>query len=162
MKRVAEKQFDDELAGLELRGETAKAGFVGVRRHAEGQLIAKFLGEFLFEAERGLIVELVVALSQAERSSQIFLRQSLHPDQQAALVICTTRPLVNTTVNLFPAAKIEIADAKVGAFRNEKRLLQRGEQIGFDVVEDSRHGCSLARESALFGDCPLWELWCLK
>jgi hypothetical protein len=27
-------------------------------------------------------------------------------------------------------------------------LLQRGKQIGFDVVEDSRHGCSSARESA--------------
>jgi hypothetical protein len=30
-------------------------------------------------------------------------------------------------------------------------LLQGGKQIGFDVVEDSRHGCSLACESALSG-----------
>jgi hypothetical protein len=29
-------------------------------------------------------------------------------------------------------------------------LRQRGEQIDFDVVEDSGHGCSLACESALF------------
>jgi hypothetical protein len=66
-------------------------------------------------------------------------------------VIRATRPLVNTTVNLFPAAKIEIADAKVGVVRNKKRLLQRREQFSFDIIEDSRHGCSLARESALSG-----------
>ena len=60
----------------------------------------------------------------------------------------TARPLLDAAVNLFPAAKIEIADTKVGAVRNQKRLLQCRKQIGFDVVEDSRHGCSSARESA--------------
>ena len=64
MKRVAEEQLDDELARLELRGETVKAGFVGVCGNAEGELVAKLLSQFLLEAERGLVVELVVALSQ--------------------------------------------------------------------------------------------------
>ena len=126
VKRMTEEKFDDELPRLDLRRQSAQSHFVSVRRHAEGQLIAKFLGQFLFETKRSLIVELPVTLSQAERSPQIFLRQPLHPNQQAALVIRATRPLVNTTVNLFPAAKIEIADAKVGAGGNEKRLLQRG------------------------------------
>ena len=64
------------------------------------------------------------------------------------------RPLLDKTVNRLPAAQIEVADAEVSALRDEKRLLQGGKQIGFDVVEDSRHGCSLACESALSGDCP--------
>ena len=160
---MSEEKFDDELPGLDLRRQSAQSHFVSVRRHAEGQLIAKFLGQFLFQTKRSLIVELVLTLSQAERSTQIFLRQPLHPDQQAALVIRATRPLVNTTVNLFPAAKIEIADAKVGAGGNREAFAP--------MQEANRLRCCrrfeawlfvCARISLLCGDCLLWELWCLK
>src|SRR5579862_697829 len=150
---MPKEQFDHKLPGLELCSQAPQSNFVGVRGHAEGQLIAKILGEFLLETKSGLIVELVLALSKAESCSQFFLWKPLHPDEQPALAIRAARPLVNTSVDLFPAAKIEIPDTKIGAHGDKKCLLQCGEQICFDVVEDSRHGCSLARESALSGDC---------
>jgi hypothetical protein len=51
----------------------------------------------------------------------------------------TAGPVVNVAVDGFPSAQIEIPDAEIGALRNLQRLLQGGEQGGFDVVEDARH-----------------------
>ena len=49
------------------------------------------------------------------------------------------RPILYETVNRFPTAQIEVADAKVGTLRNCKGIPQRGEQLGFDVVENAWH-----------------------
>ncbi len=51
VERVAEMEFDNELACLELRGEPAQAGIVLVGRGAEGELVAEFLGELAFESD---------------------------------------------------------------------------------------------------------------
>jgi len=110
-----------------------------------------------------LVVELVMTLSERERGAKFVLRQPLHPNEQSALTPRAACPFLNVSINRLPATQVEIADAKVGPRGNEKGLLQCREQISFDVVENSRHGCSLARESACCsGDRPLWELWCLK
>ena len=67
-----------------------------------------------------------------------------------------------TPMGAVPAAEIEIADAEIGAVRKLERLPEGKQKLQRDVVEDARHGCSLARESALLWRLSLWELWCLK
>ena len=44
-------------------------------------------------------------------------------------------PLFNQRVDRFPAAQIEIADAEVGALGDLKRVPQRWQEVGGDVVE---------------------------
>src|SRR2546426_7877953 len=44
---------------------------------------------------------------------------------QAAAISLTAWPSLYVGVELFPSAKIEVTNAKVGAVRNLKRLLQR-------------------------------------
>ena len=51
----------------------------------------------------------------------------------------TSAPLFHITIELFPSAKIEIADAEVSAVRHPQRLLKFGKKKLLDIVEDSWH-----------------------
>ena len=45
VQRVAQEQLDDDLLGLDLRGEPAQPGFVLVGRRADRELVAELFGE---------------------------------------------------------------------------------------------------------------------
>ena len=63
MQRVTKEELDDELACFELSGQTPKPGFVFVGRNTERQLVAEFLGEFLLQPKRRLVVDRLVAMN---------------------------------------------------------------------------------------------------
>jgi hypothetical protein len=47
--------------------------------------------------------------------------------------------LLDTRIDGFPAAQVEIANTEVGPFRYQKGLLKSREQCGFNVVENAGH-----------------------
>jgi hypothetical protein len=66
----------------------------------------------------------------------------LHPDEETALVILAAGPFVHVRIDLLPPAEIEVTDAEIRAFGNDKGLLQSGEQLCLDVIENAGHGRS--------------------
>lgn len=48
-------------------------------------------------------------------------------------------PLLDEGIELFPATEVKVTDAKICPLRLCKYLLQRGEKIPLDIVEDSGH-----------------------
>jgi len=56
------------------------------------------------------------------------------------LVAWATGLVLNQSVDLFPSAEIEIADAEIGSGRQLYRLAKGGEKLLVDIVEDSRQG----------------------
>jgi hypothetical protein len=163
VERVPKEQLHDHLAGLELRGETAQTGFILIRGRAEGELGAELLRQLALQPDDGLLADLLLMRQQAVGLPEFLLRHTLHPDKQSALAALAARPLVNQRINRLPAAQIEIANAEVRAVGEFKGLPQGGQQLLRDVIEDARHGCSLARESALSGmACPPWDYRCLE
>jgi hypothetical protein len=56
------------------------------------------------------------------------------------LVAWATGLVLNQSVELFPSAEIEIADAEIGSGRQLYRLAKGGEKLLVDIVEDSRQG----------------------
>ena len=80
-----------------------------------------------------------MVLGNAQRLAQFVLRQPLHPDEQPALVPLTAGPFLDEMIELLPAAEIEIPDAKIRTITQLHRLLQRGQQSAFNVVEYARH-----------------------
>lgn len=136
---IAEKQFDDDLFGPELRAQAAQAGLVRVRRRAERQLLAELGGDAGFEAAGGLVVHLRLVGQQAQRVAQLVLRDALHPDEQAAARAVAARPSIDDRINAPPPTQIEVADAEICALGDRERTAQRREQPLVDVVKDSRH-----------------------
>ena len=49
-----------------------------------------------------------------------------------------TRPVLDLRINRFPAPKIEVADAEVGALRDIQRLAQSRKKFEFNVVNFAR------------------------
>jgi hypothetical protein len=55
------------------------------------------------------------------------------------LVAVAAGPGFDAGVESLPAAKIEVADAEVGAITKLKGLVESGKKLGFYVVKDARH-----------------------
>src|SRR3972149_6460774 len=110
---MAQKQFDDHFFRLDLSGHPPKASLVPVRGRPDRQLIAKALDNFFSETNNGCLVHLALILHQAKQGMYFLLGDSLHTDEQTTTVAFTARPLLDAGVQRFPAAKIEIAHAKV-------------------------------------------------
>lgn len=113
MERVPEMELHDDLARLELRGQSAQARLVVVGRSANRELRAELLGQPSLQANDGLIADLLFLRQETVGFAEFVLRQSLHPDQQAALLPRSARPFFNQCINGFPAAQIEVADAEI-------------------------------------------------
>jgi hypothetical protein len=112
---VTEEKPYDDLARLELGREAAQAGFVLVGGGAEGELGAKILGETPLQTNDRLLADLVLLRQEAVGETQFVLREPLHTDEETALRALAARPFFDEAVDCFPAAQIEVADAKVGA-----------------------------------------------
>jgi hypothetical protein len=139
MERMTKEQLDDDFLGLDLMSQPTQAGFVFVRRGADGQLLAEFLGQFLFQPEGGLVVDFPVAVEQAHRRPQLLGRRTVHPDQQPAAVTVTAGPAFDELVKLLPAPQVEVADAEIGPIRDFQGLPQGRQKQLLDVVEDAGH-----------------------
>ncbi|OYV91914.1 MAG: hypothetical protein B7Z73_05245, partial [Planctomycetia bacterium 21-64-5] len=63
----------------------------------------------------------------------------MYANQQSAAVPRTTGPAFDQLVDLLPAAKIEIANTKVGPIGDCQSLAQRRQELLVDIVEDARH-----------------------
>ena len=61
MERVAEEEFYDNLPGFELIRKAAEAGLIGVCGGTECELRPEFLRQAAFQANNGLIADLVFA-----------------------------------------------------------------------------------------------------
>jgi hypothetical protein len=84
---MSEKQFNNDLACLELHGQASQAHFIRVCRCSQHQLLAKMLSEFLLETERCLVVDAVVRSKNSQGFSKVILRQALHANKQAATTV---------------------------------------------------------------------------
>ena len=139
VKRVAQEQLDDHLAGPDLGGQPAQAGLVFVGGSADRELVAELLGQLLLEAEGRLVVDAVVALTRlsATRSSSCGSRCMPTSSRQQ----CPSPPAQRSTqlVELLPAAQVEVADAEVGAVGELQGLPQGRQERLLDVVEDAGH-----------------------
>ena len=140
MERVPEMKLHDNLARLELSGESAQGCFVVVRRSADRKLDAELLGQSTLQSNNCLITDLVLMRQEAVGFAKLILRQSLHPDQETALLPSSARPFFNQTVDGFPTAKIEVTHAEVRTLRDFECFPQGRQEVEGDVVEDSRHG----------------------
>jgi hypothetical protein len=114
---MAQKKFDDDLLGTKLCGETAEPNLIFVCRNPNHELLAKILCQFLFQANRRLVINVVPVLEHAQRGAQILLRKSLHSDQQATTMPWPSRPTVNILIKCFPAAQVEVTNTKVSMVR---------------------------------------------
>jgi len=92
MKRVAQKQFDNNLFIFNLSGEATKPYFILACGYACSQLITKFFCQPFFQAKSGLIVYSRFLPGDRKSLSQFFLRKALHPNKQPAAVPFTTGP----------------------------------------------------------------------
>jgi hypothetical protein len=124
---MAEEQFYDHLPSLELGREAAKASFVGIRGGTESELGTKFLSETPLQTDDRLLADLVLLWQKAVGEAQFILGEALHPDKKAALTTLSPRPFFDVFVNRFPAAEIEIANAKIRPTRHQQCLLKRGQ-----------------------------------
>ena len=59
---MPEEQLDDDLACLQLPGQTLQANLVVIGGRTEGQLVPELLGKLPLEPQRRLIVELIETL----------------------------------------------------------------------------------------------------
>lgn len=90
-------------------------------------------------APSSLVVDRLLSADQAEALAEFVLGEALHADHEPALFCLSARPAFDVRVDGLPTAKVEVADTEIGALGNEERLLQSGEQVGFDVVENAWH-----------------------
>ena len=139
VQRMAEEELDDDFPRPDLRRQPAQAGLVSIGRRTQGQLFAEFLGQPFLEARRRLSVECAAAPRQTMGEAYLLVRQPLHADEQPAASPGAARPSFDVLVDGAPAAQIEIADAEIRALGHGQGFRQRGEQVLFDVVENSRH-----------------------
>ena len=95
------------------------------------------------------MVEGAAAPRQTVGEAYPLVRQPLHADEQPAASPGAARPSFDVFVDGAPAAQIEIADAEIRALGHGQGLRQRGEQVLFDVVEDSRHAPGSSRYSRI-------------
>lgn len=63
----------------------------------------------------------------------------MHTNQQSTAITITAWPTLNERIDLLPAAKVKITDAKVGSIGDCQSFTQGRQKLLIDVVEDSRH-----------------------
>ena len=144
MEGVPKVEFHDHLTRLELGREASQSGFIVIGRGTHRELGTKLLGQPTFQADDSLIAHLFLVRQQAVGLPQILLRQTLHADQQSALLSQPPTPPFNQRIDRLPAAQVEITDTEVGSFGDFYRLPQSGQEFEFDVVENAWHyGCLL-------------------
>ena len=79
VQRIANEKLDDELAGLDLRLESLQTGLVLVAGGAGGQLLPELFFCCLPAQPPSLLgIHEIVAAQQAERRTQLVVRQPLH------------------------------------------------------------------------------------
>jgi hypothetical protein len=76
---------------------------------------------------------------ETESGTKIRGRECLHTDKEPATVAFTTTPLLDIVIELFPAAHIEVADAKVGSLTDRECVLQGWKQFFFYVIKNAWH-----------------------
>ena len=145
---MREEELHHQLPGAELEGETPQRGFIVRSGAAPGQLIAELIGGLFAHPAGGGVVEELSAPYPLQGFTQIGFLQSLHPDQQAALMAVTARPVLYHRINRLPAAQVEVADGEIRTLAECQRLPQRGQKLRLDIVKDSRHG------ALVFGTMP--------
>jgi hypothetical protein len=67
------------------------------------------------------------------------LRKALHSNKKTTALSVTSRPFFDVFVELLPAAKIEVSNAKVGSVRDCKSGFERWEKLLVNVVKNPRH-----------------------
>jgi hypothetical protein len=127
------------LSCAESLRKPAQARLVLVGWGANRELRTELLGQPAFQADDGLIAYLVLLWQEAVGFAQLLLRQPLHADKKAALLAGPACPFFNQLIDGFPPAKIEVADAEVGALRDIERLAQSRKEFEFNVVKDAWH-----------------------
>ena len=80
MERVTQEKLYNQFLFPDLAGETAQSDFVVVCGYTDGDLLAKFLGQSIFEAKRGLIIEFTVTFGETQRAEKLILRELRHAD----------------------------------------------------------------------------------
>ena len=123
MELVTEKKLDRNPAALELGAQPAQASFVCVGGGPESELEAKLLRHAALEADSDLVTHLIVAGREAVGLAELVLGETLHADEEPALVSGPAGPVVDEVVDGFPAAEIEVADA--GSQRSWRLLRYR-------------------------------------
>src|SRR6266478_6525059 len=106
---MPQEKLDDNLPCLQLRNQPTQTSLIVIGRRTKRELVAEFLRQFPFEAQRGLIVDAVPAWDKAKRQPQLVLRQPLHAHEEPALSARSSTPFGNYIVDRLPAAKIEVA-----------------------------------------------------
>ncbi|MGZ6249930.1 MAG: hypothetical protein ACXWMC_09990 [Syntrophales bacterium] len=70
-----------------------------------------------------MIIHGGIAVDEAHRHAQLFLRQVLHSDKKTATVATVTAPSFNVRVYLPPSTKVKVAYAEISTICNFKGLL---------------------------------------
>ena len=78
VQRIANEKLDDELASLDLRLESLQTGLVLVAGGAGGQLLPELFCCLPAQPPSLLGIHEIVAAQQAERRTQLVVRQPLH------------------------------------------------------------------------------------
>ena len=138
VKRMPQKQLNDDLFFSQALRQFTQAGFVFVVGGTESQLAAKLFRQALLYPDGGLIVDRLALAQQAQCFAKLLLGRFLHPHQQSAGATAI-RPVLDMIVELLPPAQVEIADTKISPVGDMERLHQHSQQLRFDVVEDTRH-----------------------
>src|SRR5205085_5684931 len=86
-----------------------------------------------------LVVHWLIGADEAEALAKFIGRKTLHADKKAALVFRAAGPQLDVRIYGFPAAKVEIANAEIGALRDAKGLLKSWKQSGVNIIEDLGH-----------------------
>ncbi len=142
VERMPEMQLHHDLAGLELRRESALTRLILIGGCANRKLRTEFLRQAALQADHGLIAHLVLVRQETVGFAQFLLWQPLHPDDEAALMAGSACPLFHQRINGLPSAKIEAAHAEVGALGDFQRAPQRRQKIGLDIIKYAGHGGS--------------------
>src|ERR1019366_6999123 len=87
-------------------------------------------------------------MNEAQSFTEFILGEALHSDEETATVAVSAGPALDVAGDLFPAAQVEVADAKVRSFGKVHRLAQCGQELLFDVIENPRHHSVIAKIAA--------------
>ena len=113
VERVAKEELDDNFPCFELSREPPKSCFVCVVGCTDGELCAKLLCETTLEANDCLLADLIFSRQESVCETQFILSKALHSDEEATLGTFSARPFLDESINRFPSAQIEVADAKI-------------------------------------------------
>ena len=136
---MPEEELHHNLTGSNLRYQAAETLFVFIGGRAESELVAEILGYPLFQADGSRAVHTGCRMSEAQGFAERILRKALHSDEQPATTAVSAGPALYVASDLFPAPKVEVADAKIRSIGKVDRLAQGGKKLLLDIVENARH-----------------------